>query len=162
MRRKLDMAIEYPEKWLGIYLSRINEADEGESPQKKFKRDLIPPEANSSGIEGDYSTLFLEEMGYNTDIENNSINKEQKYDTIQPLEKIKVEEVENKTSRIPEDRMDQVTSTGMTRRIKQRPETVLDEGKLVEAEDDFILYQKNNANWKDNINKVRTFEHLNE
>ncbi|MBW0484312.1 hypothetical protein O181_024027 [Austropuccinia psidii MF-1] len=156
------MAIEYPEKWLGLYLSRINVADEGESPQKKFKMDLIPPEANSSGIEGYLFTLFLEEMGYNTDIENNSINKEPKYDTIQPLEKRKVEEVDNKTSRIPEDSMDQVTNTGMTRRIKQRTETVLDEGKLVEAEDDFILYQKNEGNCKDKIKKGRRFEDLNE
>ncbi|MBW0493560.1 hypothetical protein O181_033275 [Austropuccinia psidii MF-1] len=134
------MAIEDPEKWLALYLSVINEADKGESPQKKFKMDLKPPEENSSGIAGDYFTLFQKEMVYNSDIENNSINKEPEYDTILPFTKRKVEELENKSCRIPEDSVDKVMNEGMTRRIKQREETVLDEGKLVESEVDFILY----------------------
>ncbi|MBW0493862.1 hypothetical protein O181_033577 [Austropuccinia psidii MF-1] len=124
--------------------------------------DLKPPEANSSGIAGDCFTLFQEEMGYNRDIENNLIDKEPKYDTIQPFTKRKVEELENKSSRIPEDSMYQVMNQGMTRRIKQRVETVLDEGKLVESEDDFILYQKNNGNWKYKFEKQRRLEDLEE
>ncbi|MBW0507802.1 hypothetical protein O181_047517 [Austropuccinia psidii MF-1] len=136
------MAIEYPEKLLALELSEINEADEGGSPQKKFKMDLKPPEANSSAIAGDCFTLFQEEMGYNSDIESTSINKEPKYETIQPFKKRKAEELENKSSKIPEDSMYQVKNKGMTRRAKQRMETVLDEGKCVESEDHLILYQK--------------------
>ncbi|MBW0488398.1 hypothetical protein O181_028113 [Austropuccinia psidii MF-1] len=122
MRKNLDMVVEDPEKWLALELSGMNEADEGESPQKKFKVDLKPPEENSSEIAADYFTSFQEEMGYNSDIENNSTNKEPKYDTIQPFSKRKDKELENKSSRIPEHSMDQVMNKGITRRIKQRVE----------------------------------------
>ncbi|MBW0587147.1 hypothetical protein O181_126862 [Austropuccinia psidii MF-1] len=61
MRRNLDMAIEDPEKWLALELSCMNKEDKVESPQKKFKMDLKPPEANSSGIAEDYFNLFQEE-----------------------------------------------------------------------------------------------------
>ncbi|MBW0486998.1 hypothetical protein O181_026713 [Austropuccinia psidii MF-1] len=84
------MAIENPEKWLSLKLSGINEADKGESPQKKFKMDLKTPEANSSGTAVDYLTSFQEEMEYNSDIENNSMNREPKYHTIQKFTKRKV------------------------------------------------------------------------
>ncbi|MBW0517146.1 hypothetical protein O181_056861 [Austropuccinia psidii MF-1] len=58
--------------------------------------------------------------------------------------------------------MDQVMNKGMTRRIKQRVETVLDEGKLVESEDYFSLYQQNNGNWKYKFKKGRRLEDLEE
>ncbi|MBW0478797.1 hypothetical protein O181_018512 [Austropuccinia psidii MF-1] len=99
-------------------------------------------------------------MGYNSDIENNSINREPRYETIQPFTKRKAEELENKSSRIPEDSMDEVSNKFMTMRIKQRVETVLDEGKSIESEDDFILYQQNNRCWKDGFKKGRIFEDL--
>ncbi|MBW0548786.1 hypothetical protein O181_088501 [Austropuccinia psidii MF-1] len=101
------------------WLSGINEADEGEVPQKKFRMDLKPPEVNSSRSAEDYFSLFQEEMGYMSDIENNLINKEPKYDPIQPFTKIKFEELGNKSFIIPEDSMDQVKNKGMTRRIKK-------------------------------------------
>ncbi|MBW0478259.1 hypothetical protein O181_017974 [Austropuccinia psidii MF-1] len=126
------MAIEDSEKWLALELSGINGADEGESPQKKFEMDLKTPEANSSVIAEDYFNLFQEEMGFISDIESSLMNEEPEYDTIQPLKKRKVEELENKSSRIPEDSMDDVQDKGITRRRKQRMETVLDKGKLVE------------------------------
>ncbi|MBW0479611.1 hypothetical protein O181_019326 [Austropuccinia psidii MF-1] len=91
MRRNLDRAIEDPEKWLALELSRTNEANEGERPQKKFKMDLKPPEVNSSGIEEDYLNLFHEETRYLSDIEKNLINKEPKYETIKTITKRKVE-----------------------------------------------------------------------
>ncbi|MBW0472252.1 hypothetical protein O181_011967 [Austropuccinia psidii MF-1] len=69
MRRNLDMAIEDPEKWLALELSGMNKEEQRESPKKKFKMDLKPPESNSSRIEEDYSNLFQEEMGYISDIE---------------------------------------------------------------------------------------------
>ncbi|MBW0561746.1 hypothetical protein O181_101461 [Austropuccinia psidii MF-1] len=46
MKRTLDIAIEDPEEWLALELSGINEAEKGESPQKKFKMDIKQPEAN--------------------------------------------------------------------------------------------------------------------
>ncbi|MBW0479444.1 hypothetical protein O181_019159 [Austropuccinia psidii MF-1] len=155
------MVIEDPEKWLALELRGMNEADEGESPQKKFKMDLKPTEANSSVIAEDYLDLFQDEMGYISDIESNLMNKDPKYDTIQSLKKRKVEELEDKHSRIPEDHMDQVQDKDMQRRIKQRMETVLEEGKLLESGDDLILYQQKNENWKDKFKQIR-FEHLEE
>ncbi|MBW0586500.1 hypothetical protein O181_126215 [Austropuccinia psidii MF-1] len=123
--------------------------------------DLRPPEANSSGITEDYFNLFQEEKGDINDIEKNLINKEPKYDTIQPLTKRKSEESDNKISRIPEYSMDQVWDKGMTSRIKQRMETVL-EGKLVELEDDLILYQQKNGIWEDKFKERWRFEDLEE
>ncbi|MBW0514635.1 hypothetical protein O181_054350 [Austropuccinia psidii MF-1] len=61
MRRNLDIAIEDPEEWLALELIGMNKKDKVESPQKKFKLDLKPPEANSSGISEDYFNLFQEE-----------------------------------------------------------------------------------------------------
>ncbi|MBW0474454.1 hypothetical protein O181_014169 [Austropuccinia psidii MF-1] len=61
MGRNLDMAREDPEKWLSLELSGMNEADEGESPQKKTKLDIKTPEANSSGISKLCFNLFEEE-----------------------------------------------------------------------------------------------------
>ncbi|MBW0518446.1 hypothetical protein O181_058161 [Austropuccinia psidii MF-1] len=156
------MAIEDPEKWLSLEIRGINEADEGESPQKKFKMDLKPTEANSSGIEDDYFDFFQAEMGYISDIQNNLMNKDPKYDTIQSLTKRKVEKLEYKHSRIPEDHMDQAEDRDMKRRIKQRMETVLEEGKLIESEDDLILYQQKNEDWKDKFKQRRRFEDLEE
>ncbi|MBW0558296.1 hypothetical protein O181_098011 [Austropuccinia psidii MF-1] len=68
MRRNLDMAIEDPEKWLALNLSGMNKEDEGESPQKKFKMDLKPPQENSSRISQDYFNLLQEETSYISDI----------------------------------------------------------------------------------------------
>ncbi|MBW0484654.1 hypothetical protein O181_024369 [Austropuccinia psidii MF-1] len=131
MRRNLDRAIEDPEKWLARELSGTNEADEGEIPQKKFKMDIKPSEVNSSGIEEDYLNLFHEETRHINDIKKNLINKEPKYETIKTITKRKFEELENKSSIIPEDGMDQVQDKGMTKRIKKIMEAVLEEGKLV-------------------------------
>ncbi|MBW0486182.1 hypothetical protein O181_025897 [Austropuccinia psidii MF-1] len=58
MRRNLDMAIEDLEKWLALELSGMNKEDKLESPQQKFKMDLKPPKANSSGIAEDSFNLF--------------------------------------------------------------------------------------------------------
>ncbi|MBW0558022.1 hypothetical protein O181_097737 [Austropuccinia psidii MF-1] len=101
-------------------------------------------------------------MKYISDIENNLMNKEPKYDTTQPLTKKKVEELENKSSRIPEYGMDQMQDRGMTGKIKQIKEKVLEEGKLVESEDGIILYQQNNGNWNYKLKKGRRFEVLEE
>ncbi|MBW0563641.1 hypothetical protein O181_103356 [Austropuccinia psidii MF-1] len=120
------MKIEDPEKWLVLELRGMNEADEEESLQKKFKMDVKPPEANSSGIAEDYLNLFQDEMG------------------------------------IPEDHMDQVWDRDMKRRIRQRMETVLEDGKLVESEDDLILYQQKNKNSRDKFKQRRRFEDLEE
>ncbi|MBW0474455.1 hypothetical protein O181_014170 [Austropuccinia psidii MF-1] len=82
------------------------------------------------------------------------MNRDPKYDTIRPLEK--------KSSIILEDGMDQVQNKGMIRRIKKEMETVLEEGKLVESEDDLILDQQNNANWEHKFDQGRRFEELEE
>ncbi|MBW0466829.1 hypothetical protein O181_006544 [Austropuccinia psidii MF-1] len=124
--------------------------------------DLKPPEANSSGIAKDYLNLFQDEMGYISDIEKNLMNKEPKYDTIQSLTKRKSEALEQKRSRIPEDHMDQVQDRDMKRRIKKRKETVLEEGKLVESEEDLTLYQQKNENCKDKLRQRRRLKNLEE
>ncbi|MBW0540072.1 hypothetical protein O181_079787 [Austropuccinia psidii MF-1] len=98
MRRNLDMAIEDPEKWLALDLSCINKEDEGESPQKKFKMDLKPPEANSSGIEEDYFNLLQEETRCISDTEKDLLSEEPKENIINPVEKRKFEELENKSA----------------------------------------------------------------
>ncbi|MBW0543104.1 hypothetical protein O181_082819 [Austropuccinia psidii MF-1] len=64
MRRNLDIAIEDPEKWLALELSGMHKEEQRESPQKKSKMDLKPPEANSSRIAEDYFNLFQEETRY--------------------------------------------------------------------------------------------------
>ncbi|MBW0533440.1 hypothetical protein O181_073155 [Austropuccinia psidii MF-1] len=93
MRGNLDMAIEYPEKLLTLELSGINEEDEGESPQKKFKMDLKPPEANFSRIAENYFSLFEEETRYISYIEEDSISEEPKDTIMKPLEERKFEEL---------------------------------------------------------------------
>ncbi|MBW0468781.1 hypothetical protein O181_008496 [Austropuccinia psidii MF-1] len=102
MRINLDMAIEDPQKLLALELSGMNKEDEGESPQKKFKMDLKPPEANSSRITEDYFNLFQEETRYISDIEKDSISKEPKDKTIKPLAKRKFEELEKESAVITE------------------------------------------------------------
>ncbi|MBW0483877.1 hypothetical protein O181_023592 [Austropuccinia psidii MF-1] len=108
MRRNLDVAIEDPEKWIALELSCMNKEDEGESPQKKFKMDLKPPEANSSGIKEDYFKLLQEETGYISDTDKDLLSEEPKDNMINPLEKRKFEELENKSAIITEDKIDQV------------------------------------------------------
>ncbi|MBW0467892.1 hypothetical protein O181_007607 [Austropuccinia psidii MF-1] len=152
MRINLDMAIEDPEKWLALELSGMNKEDEGESPQKKFKMDLKPPEANSSANEEDYFNLFQEEPGYMSDIEKDLISEEPKDNIIKPLAKRKFEELENESAIITEDKMDQGFDRGIKKGIKQRIE-IRPEGKLVESGDDLKLYQQNNESLKINLNK---------
>ncbi|MBW0483976.1 hypothetical protein O181_023691 [Austropuccinia psidii MF-1] len=93
MRRNLDMAIEDPEKLLTLDLSGINEENEGESPQKKFKMDLKPHETNFSRIAENYFNLFEEETRYISDIEEDSISEEPKDTIMKPLEERKFEEL---------------------------------------------------------------------
>ncbi|MBW0472579.1 hypothetical protein O181_012294 [Austropuccinia psidii MF-1] len=102
------MAIEDPEKWLALELSGMNEEDKVESPQKKFKMDLKPPEASSSGIAEDYFNLLKEEAGYTSDIEKYLISEEPKDNIIKPLAKINCKELESESSIITKDKMDQV------------------------------------------------------
>ncbi|MBW0496093.1 hypothetical protein O181_035808, partial [Austropuccinia psidii MF-1] len=91
MRRNLDVAIEDPEKWLALELSCMNKEDEGESPQKKFKMDLKPPEENPSGIKEDCFNLLQEETRYISDTDKDSLSEEPKDNIINPLEKRKFE-----------------------------------------------------------------------
>ncbi|MBW0513929.1 hypothetical protein O181_053644 [Austropuccinia psidii MF-1] len=106
-RTNLDMAIEDPEKCLALELSGMNQEEQRESPQKKFKMDLKPPEANSSRISEDYFNLFQEETGYISDTEKDLISEEPKDDIIKPLAK-KIEELEKESAIIIEDKMGQV------------------------------------------------------
>ncbi|MBW0512602.1 hypothetical protein O181_052317 [Austropuccinia psidii MF-1] len=158
MRRSLEMAIEDPEQWLALELSCINEEDEGESPQKKFKMDLKPPEENSSGIEEDYFNLLQEETAYISDTDKYLLSEEPKENIINPLEKRKSEELENKSSIITEDKIDQVGDKDIQKGIKQRMEIV--EVKVVESEDDLKLYQQNNGDLEDKYKQGRIFEDL--
>ncbi|MBW0585377.1 hypothetical protein O181_125092 [Austropuccinia psidii MF-1] len=87
MRRSFDMAIEDPEKWLALELGGMNKEEQRESPKKKFKMDLKPPEANSSRIAEDYFNLFQEETGYISDTEKDLISQEPKDSIIKPLAK---------------------------------------------------------------------------
>ncbi|MBW0585117.1 hypothetical protein O181_124832 [Austropuccinia psidii MF-1] len=87
MGRNLDMAIEDPEKWLALELSGINKEDKVEIPQKKFKMDLKPPEANSLRISEGYLNLFKEETGYISDTEKSLLSEEPKDKIINPLAK---------------------------------------------------------------------------
>ncbi|MBW0517515.1 hypothetical protein O181_057230 [Austropuccinia psidii MF-1] len=154
MRKNLDMAIEDPEKWLALELSGMNKEDKVESPQNKFKMDLKPPEANSSGIAEDYLNLFQEETGYISDTDKNLLSEEPKDNIINPLEKIKFEELENEIAVITEDKMNQVWDRDIKKGIKQRMEIV--------SEDDLKLYQPNNRDLEDEYKKGTIFEDLEE
>ncbi|MBW0520483.1 hypothetical protein O181_060198 [Austropuccinia psidii MF-1] len=96
--------------------------------------DLKPPEANSSLIEEDYFNFLQEETGYISDTEKDLLSEEPKENIINPLEKRKFEELENKSAIITEDKIDQVWDKDIQKGIKQRMEIVA-EGKLVETED---------------------------
>ncbi|MBW0533890.1 hypothetical protein O181_073605 [Austropuccinia psidii MF-1] len=120
MRRNLDIAIEDPEKCLALELSGMNKEDKVESPQKKFKMDLKPPEANSSGIAEDYFNLFQEEAWYISDTDKDLLSEEIKDDIINPLEKRKFEELEKESAIITEDKMDQVWERNIQKRIEKK------------------------------------------
>ncbi|MBW0520777.1 hypothetical protein O181_060492 [Austropuccinia psidii MF-1] len=94
------MAIEDPEKWLELELSGISETYEGESPQMKCKIDLKLAESNSSEISEDYFNLFQDEARSISKVEKQVRNQEPKDDTIKPLAKMKVKELENETTKI--------------------------------------------------------------
>ncbi|MBW0558583.1 hypothetical protein O181_098298 [Austropuccinia psidii MF-1] len=149
------MAIEDPDKWLELKLSGMNKEDEVESPQKKFKMALQPPEANSSGIAENYFNLFQEEAGYISDLEKDSIIEEPKDNIIKPLAKRKFKELESESSIITNDKMDQVWDRNIQKRIKQRMETA-------ESEDDLKLYQQNNGDLEDKYKQGKIFEYLEE
>ncbi|MBW0502332.1 hypothetical protein O181_042047 [Austropuccinia psidii MF-1] len=155
------MAIEDPEKRLALELSCINEEDEGESPQKKLKMDLKPPEANSSGIEEDYFYLLQEETGYISDTDKYLLSEEPNKNIINLLEKRKFEELENKSAIITEDKIYQVWDKHGKQGIKQRMKIVA-EGKLVESEDDLKSYQQNNGELEYKYKQGRMFEDLEE
>ncbi|MBW0533238.1 hypothetical protein O181_072953 [Austropuccinia psidii MF-1] len=149
------MAIEDPEKWLALELSGINKEDKVESPQKKFKMDLKPPEANSSKIAEYYFNLFQEEAWYISDTEKDLLSEELKDNIINPLAKRKFEELEKETAIITEDKMDQVWDRNIQKRIEQKMETE-------ESEDDLMLYQQNNGDLEDKYKQGRIFEDLEE
>ncbi|MBW0510579.1 hypothetical protein O181_050294 [Austropuccinia psidii MF-1] len=153
MRRNLDMAIEDPEKWLALELSGMNKEDKVESPQKKFKMDLKPPEANSSGISEDYFNLFQEEAWYISDTDKDLLSEEIKDNIINPLAKRKFEELEKESAIITEDKMDQVWDRNIQKRIEQKMETA-------ESEDGLKLYQQNNGYLEDKYRQGRIFEDL--
>ncbi|MBW0541578.1 hypothetical protein O181_081293 [Austropuccinia psidii MF-1] len=120
MRRNLDIAIEDPEKWLALELSGMNKEDKVESPQKKLKMDLKPPEANSSGIAEDYFNLFQEEAWYIGDTDKDLLSEELKDNIINTLAKRKFEELEKQSAIVTEDKMDQVWDRNIQKRIKQK------------------------------------------
>ncbi|MBW0572960.1 hypothetical protein O181_112675 [Austropuccinia psidii MF-1] len=159
-RRNLDMAIEDPEKCLALELSGMNQEEQRGSPQKKFKMDLKPPEANSSRIAEDYFNLFQEETGYISDTEKDLISEEPKDSIIKPVAK-QIEELEKESAVIIEDKMDQVWGSYIKKGIEQRME-IVPEGKLVESEDKLKLFQQNNGNWEDRYKQSRIFEDLEE
>ncbi|MBW0515679.1 hypothetical protein O181_055394 [Austropuccinia psidii MF-1] len=121
------MAIEDPEKWLALKLSGMNNEEQREIPQKKFKMDLNPPEANSSRIAEDSINLFREKTRYINDTEKYLIHEEPKDSIIKPLPKSKFEELGKESDIITEDKMDKVgdrcqpvtqnQSTSMTAKI---------------------------------------------
>ncbi|MBW0505271.1 hypothetical protein O181_044986 [Austropuccinia psidii MF-1] len=119
MRRNLDMAIEDPEKRLALELSGINKEEQRDSPQKKFKMALQPPEANSSVIAEDYLNFFQEETGYISDTEKDLISEEPRDSIIKPLTKRKFEELEKESSIITEDKMDQVWDSYMKKELNK-------------------------------------------
>ncbi|MBW0469063.1 hypothetical protein O181_008778 [Austropuccinia psidii MF-1] len=155
------MDIEDPEKLLALELGGMNEEEQRETPQKKFKMDLKPPEANSSRIPEDYFNLFQEEKGYISDTEKDLITEEPKDSSTKPMAKGKFEELEKESAIITEDKMNQVWDRYIRKGIKQRMEIVL-EGILVESEDKLKLCQQNNGNWGDKYKQGRRFEDLEE
>ncbi|MBW0573252.1 hypothetical protein O181_112967 [Austropuccinia psidii MF-1] len=88
-------------------------------------------------------------------------DEEPKDKIIKPLEKRKLEKLENESSLITEDKIDQVGDRDIEKGVKQRMETV-PEGELVESEDDLKLSQQNNVNWEDKYKQERRFEDLEE
>ncbi|MBW0538654.1 hypothetical protein O181_078369 [Austropuccinia psidii MF-1] len=128
------MAIEDPDKWLELKLSGMDKEEQRESPQKKFKMDLKPPEAISSRISEDYFSLFQEETRYINDFEKDLISEEPKDSIIKPLAKRKFEELEKES----EYKMYQVWDRYIKKGIKQRIKIVL-EVKLGESEDELKL-----------------------
>ncbi|MBW0552373.1 hypothetical protein O181_092088 [Austropuccinia psidii MF-1] len=113
------MSIEDPENWLALELSGINDTDEGESPQKKRKFDPKPPESNSSEILEDYFSLFQEEDRSICNIEKDVRNKEAEDDTIRPLTKGNIKDLENENAKITQDGIDQVEDRNMNKRIEK-------------------------------------------
>ncbi|MBW0463809.1 hypothetical protein O181_003524 [Austropuccinia psidii MF-1] len=109
----------------------MNKEDEGESPQKKLKMGLKPPEASSSRITEDYFNLFQEETRYISDIGKDLISEEPKDEIIKPLKKRKFEELEKESAIITEDKMNQVCDRDIKKGMKQRME-IMPERKLVE------------------------------
>ncbi|MBW0506246.1 hypothetical protein O181_045961 [Austropuccinia psidii MF-1] len=95
MRRNLDMDIEEPEKWLANELSGMNEEDEGEIPQKEFKINLNPPEANYSGITEDY---VRKKAGTLVTLKNIELMQNQE---MTPLSHWKKEMLENWKMKVP-------------------------------------------------------------
>ncbi|MBW0466460.1 hypothetical protein O181_006175 [Austropuccinia psidii MF-1] len=162
MRRKLDMAIEDPENWIALELSGMNETHEGENQPKKCKMYPQMPQSNSPEIAEDYLNEFQEEDGSIGNIEKYVRNKETKDDTIRPLEKRKVKELEYENSEIIEDGIDQVEDRNMRKRMEQIMEKDPEEEKLVESKDDLSLYKTNNKNWEDTYKQGRIFEDLEE
>ncbi|MBW0581016.1 hypothetical protein O181_120731 [Austropuccinia psidii MF-1] len=154
------MAIEGPEKWLALELSCMNEEDKGETPQKKFKMDLKPPEENSSEIE-DYLNLLQEETKYISDTDKDLLSEDTKEKIINPLKKRKFEELKNNSAIITEEKIDQVWDKAIWKGIKQRME-IVEEAKLVESEDCLKLYQQNNGDLEDKYKQGRIFEDLEE
>ncbi|MBW0583224.1 hypothetical protein O181_122939 [Austropuccinia psidii MF-1] len=96
------MAIEHPERWLAFELSGMNGTYEGEIPQKKCKMDPKPPESNCSETEEYHLKLSQDESGSVTKIETDVRNQEPTDETIKPLEKRKVKELENESTMIIE------------------------------------------------------------
>ncbi|MBW0526917.1 hypothetical protein O181_066632 [Austropuccinia psidii MF-1] len=90
MRRNLDIVMEDPGKWLALELSGMNKEDEGESPQRKSKMDMEPPEAHSSGISEDYLNLLHKETMYISDTKKYLLSEEPKNNIIKPLAKTEV------------------------------------------------------------------------
>ncbi|MBW0548787.1 hypothetical protein O181_088502 [Austropuccinia psidii MF-1] len=148
------MAIGDPEKWLALELSGMNKEDKLESPQKTFKMDLKPSEANSSGIAEDYLNSFQEEAWYISDTDKDLLSEELKNNIINPLAERKFE-LEKESAIITEDKMDQVWDRNIQKRIEQKMETA-------ESEDDLKLYQQNNGDLEDKYKQGRIFEDLEE
>ncbi|MBW0540847.1 hypothetical protein O181_080562 [Austropuccinia psidii MF-1] len=120
MRRNLDIALEDPEKFLALELSGMNKEDKVESPQKKFKMDLKPLEANSTGIAEDYFNSFQEEAWYISDTDKDLRSKELKDNIINLLAKREYEELEKESAIITEDKMDQVWDRNIQERIEKK------------------------------------------
>ncbi|MBW0565256.1 hypothetical protein O181_104971 [Austropuccinia psidii MF-1] len=155
------MAIEDPEKWLALELSGMNKEDKEESPQKKFKIYLKPPDENSSGIADNYLNLFQEKTGYISDTDKDLLSEEPKDNIISPLAKRKFEELENGSAIITEEKIDQVWDQDIRKVIKQRIEIVA-KGKLGQSENDLKLSQQKNGDLEDKYKQGRILEDLKE